>query len=238
MIFLIVGGLLLGVAGYNAYSAAIDFAKDKVIEYRLIKASLTQTALPDVPAPTTTALYEKVDPANLHNGSANPSDSLPTQTPLPVRSGYIPDRIEIPVLAVDAPVVSSDTKTIQIDEHWFKQFNAPDFLAVGWYSDSAPLGITGNTVLGGHHNVDGKVFKNLAYLQVDDEIILHSGAHEFKYRVMVIKLLNERDAALDVRLANAKWIEPTGDERITLITCWPKNNNTHRLIVVAYPESS
>ncbi len=48
-------------------------------------------------------------------------------------------------------------------------------------------------------------------------------------------ILPERDQPLSVRLANAQWIEPSTDERLTLITCWPKDNNTHRLIIVAVP---
>ena len=38
-----------------------------------------------------------------------------------------------------------------------------------------------------------------------------------------------------VRRANAKWIGPFNEERLTLVTCWPYNNNTHRLIVIAKP---
>jgi sortase A len=40
---------------------------------------------------------------------------------------------------------------------------------------------------------------------------------------------------LEVRLANAEWIKATEDERITLITCWPYESNTHRVVVVAVP---
>ena len=40
-----------------------------------------------------------------------------------------------------------------------------------------------------------------------------------------------------VRLANARWIQPSEDERLTLITCWPYESNTHRLIIVALPAS-
>jgi LPXTG-site transpeptidase (sortase) family protein len=38
-----------------------------------------------------------------------------------------------------------------------------------------------------------------------------------------------------VRQANARWIGPFNDERLTLVTCWPYTNNTHRVIVVAKP---
>jgi len=38
-----------------------------------------------------------------------------------------------------------------------------------------------------------------------------------------------------VRQENARWIAPTDDERLTLVTCWPYTNNTHRVVVVAKP---
>ncbi len=40
---------------------------------------------------------------------------------------------------------------------------------------------------------------------------------------------------LEIRKANAEWIAPTTNERLTLVTCWPKRSNTHRLIIVAEP---
>lgn len=45
----------------------------------------------------------------------------------------------------------------------------------------------------------------------------------------------ERDVPFETRLENARWILPSEDERITLITCWPYFSNTHRLIIVARP---
>jgi LPXTG-site transpeptidase (sortase) family protein len=48
-------------------------------------------------------------------------------------------------------------------------------------------------------------------------------------------ILKEKGEPPEVRRQNAKWIEPSDDERLTMITCWPYTNNTHRLIVVAKP---
>ncbi len=43
---------------------------------------------------------------------------------------------------------------------------------------------------------------------------------------------------LEVRLKNAQWMQPTPDERLTLISCWPYWTNTHRVIIVARPVPS
>ena len=39
-----------------------------------------------------------------------------------------------------------------------------------------------------------------------------------------------------MREENGRWIQPSDDERLTLVTCWPADSNTHRLILVAVPE--
>ncbi len=49
------------------------------------------------------------------------------------------------------------------------------------------------------------------------------------------KILPDRGQPDEVRRENARWIQPTEDERITLTTCWPYTSNTHRLIIVAKP---
>jgi hypothetical protein len=43
------------------------------------------------------------------------------------------------------------------------------------------------------------------------------------------------DESLEIRLDNGRWILPTEDERLTLVTCWPEDSNSHRLIIVAVP---
>ena len=53
------------------------------------------------------------------------------------------------------------------------QFLVPEEFAVGWHEHSAPLGVIGNTVLSGHHNAYGEVFKGLVDLEVGDTIINH-----------------------------------------------------------------
>ncbi|HOG80388.1 MAG TPA: sortase, partial [Anaerolineaceae bacterium] len=50
-------------------------------------------------------------------------------------------------------------------------------------------------------------------------------------------ILPERNQPVEQRIENARWIEPSVDTRLTLITCWPYESNTHRLVVVARPVS-
>jgi LPXTG-site transpeptidase (sortase) family protein len=189
------------------------------------------SSIPIVPQSTSSHV-----PSNL---VSNQVPDLTTQFSERILSaGFVPDRITIPAVQIDAPIVVTQSRSVELKDQWFEQWLAPDEFAAGWQADSAPLGVPGNTVLSGHHNEYGKVFGHLVNLKVGDTIVLYSGQKSFTYQVTDTMILKERDVSLKIRQVNAQWISPTTDERITLVTCWPRRNNTHRLIVVAKPVDS
>jgi LPXTG-site transpeptidase (sortase) family protein len=165
--------------------------------------------------------------------TTNPS--APTPTPAPV--GMDPDRIVIPDIQLDAPIQKVPYRLVRDDatNMVLQQWLVPNQFAVGWQGDSAQLGVPGNTVLDGHHNEYGKVFRYLVNTQPGETIDLYSGPNVYKYTITNKMILLERNQPLSVRFNNARWLLPTSDERITLVTCWPYTSNTHRLIVVAVP---
>jgi len=107
--------------------------------------------------------------------------------------------------------------------------------AVGWHKTSAHPGHNGNIVLNGHHNIRGEVFRYLVDLEVGDTVLLYVKEQVYHYAVSEKHILKEKGESLQVRRENASWIAPTEDERLTIVTCWPYTNNTHRLVVVAKP---
>ena len=155
-----------------------------------------------------------------------------TQAPI-----WIPDRIVIPVVKLDAPAEPAMLKEVAFEGKLYQQLVAPDSFDAGWFTKSATLGVAGNTVLIGHHNYYGEVFAHLVDLQVGDLILVYSGDKSFAYAVKMKLILPELGQPLEVRLKNAQWVAPSQDERLTLVTCWPANNNTHRLVIVAMPVS-
>jgi LPXTG-site transpeptidase (sortase) family protein len=163
-----------------------------------------------------------------------PATPVPTAS---VASAWIPDRIVIPSIKLDAPVVPSKLQEIKYQDNLYRQWEAPNSFAAGWLTTSASLGVPGNTALSGHNNLDGEVFGHLEDLRVGDLILVYSGGRRFAYWVYLKMILPERFEPLAVRLANAEWILPSQDERLTLVTCWPYESNTHRLIIVATPIS-
>jgi sortase A len=143
----------------------------------------------------------------------------------------------IPAIDLDAPVVKVGWETKEVNGQLFSSWIVPDTFAAGWHATSALPGSPGNTVLNGHHNIRGEVFRDLVELQPGDEVVLYTGEKLHYYAVIERHILKEKGEPQEVRLENAQFILPTEDERLTMVTCWPYTNNTHRLIVVALPIS-
>jgi sortase A len=153
----------------------------------------------------------------------------------PTPAGAPPDRIAIARLGLDAPVEPVGMAPSDVAPG-VVEWEVPDHRAAGWLNTSAPFGLAGNTVLDGHHNIKGEVFRDLWTLQAGDEIVLReAGGRARRYAVGQVLILPEKGQPLAVRLANARYLLPTDDERLTLVTCWPYENNTHRTVVIAFP---
>ena len=139
---------------------------------------------------------------------------------------------------MDAPVDSIGLAQVISEDKTYYQWQVPQAYEVGWHNTSAPLGEVGNTVLNGHHNIHGEVFRDLEELAQGDELFLYDQNQVYTYTVSLVEILPERDQTLEVRVENAEWIAPSEDERITLVTCWPYEDNSHRLVVVAHPATT
>jgi LPXTG-site transpeptidase (sortase) family protein len=190
--------------------------------------SLQRGGIQDTQTTSTAPVHPPVIGQALTAVEATPA----TATPVPI---WIPDRIIIPAIKLDAPVVPATFRDIWFQAKLYRQWLAPNSFDVGRLMTSAPLGVVGNTVLIGHHNDYGEVFGHLVDLHVGDLIMVYSGDKMFVYAIALRMILPERDQPLEVRLKNAQWIASSQDERLTLITCWPFNSNTHRLVIVATP---
>jgi LPXTG-site transpeptidase (sortase) family protein len=183
------------------------------------------------PAPSVTAVPAPVVlPDN--NAVITRSQTLPPVVlPAPVAAGDPPDRLVIAAIQLDAPVEVVGWHLEQGVSVW----DVPARRAAGWLKTSAPAGQKGNTVLDGHHNILGEVFRRLVDLKPGDVVELSARGKVYRYSVTEKHILLDRDQPMEVRIANAQWIQPTNDERLTLVTCWPYTNNTHRLVIVARP---
>jgi len=166
-----------------------------------------------------------------------PSSPTPTASPTPIHkpADQDPTRITIPAIGLDAKVVTVGTKTIQESDGRIRTVWEVADNAAGFHQGSARPGHTGNTVISGHNNIKGKVFQDLYKLQPGDDIYLWVNDCPYHYKVNVVYRLPFHNVPQKIIEENMRWIMPTDDQRLTLVTCWPPWSNTHRIVVVAFP---
>jgi len=174
--------------------------------------------------------------APVHNSPANPDapPELVSAIEPPPPAGDPPTRLIIPKINMDTPVVEVGWHIVEEHGHRFSEWDVADQVA-GWHRGSAYPGNIGNTVISGHHNIKGEVFRYVIDLEAGDQIYLYVGDQMYPYTVTEKHILAEKGMSDEIRSENARWISQKTDERVTLVTCWPYTNNTHRLIVVAKP---
>lgn len=225
-VFLMVGGaVLLGLSVADGLWVRAESALRPVETEALLAAPAPAT--PPGPTAGTTPTAAPFTP--------NP-DPLPVATPTP-RRGNPPVRLRIPAIELDAPIVPV-TPTVQVFNGLEVQtWPVPETKAAGWMVGTALLG-EGNTVLNGHNASRGEVFRYLYRLNKGALIVVEDATGEaYGFRVAEVVLVPERDVQPATRLENARFVLPTSDVRLTLITCHPYGSTRYRLIVVAFPEA-
>jgi sortase A len=140
----------------------------------------------------------------------------------------------IPKIGLDSKVVEVGWRLEKQDGQSVSVWDVADY-AAGFHRGSAYPGHIGNTVMSGHHNIKGEVFRYIVDLEPGDEVILYTGQVAYRYAVEQKLVLPDRYVSAEQKRQNGQWIRYFPDERLTLVTCWPYTSNTHRVIVVAKP---
>jgi len=194
----------------------------------------TQVSVPDSPARI--AMAPNVAPAS-HSSEQTLSSSTQEDASAAVADGErpLPARLVMPTLEMDIPVVEIGwSKKKDNNGSVYSAWDEADY-AAGWHKNSATPGEGSNVVLSGHNNVSGAVFRELDQLKRGDIAELYVDGVRHEYVVDKILIVPETAATPAQRRANTLYIEATEDEQLTLVSCWPRDNNTHRIIVIAYP---
>jgi len=213
------------------------------------------TATHTVPAPTATATPQPTDAVPTPTSSPSPAPTIRPRpvVPTPTASPEVPVRLVIPDLNIDAKVVEMGWEVVNTaagpQSDWVIPKNA-----AGHHINSATMDQPGNLVLSGHNNIDGKVFEAISMAWDDatrarvdeftDRSDILTGRRIQLYDALgkpvdytVTDFFRLRDSGVSIaqRMQNARFVGPTDDSRLTLVTCWPPWSNTHRLVVVAKP---
>lgn len=167
------------------------------------------------------------------------SGLLISEPPAPVQTDWVAtvERLVIPKINVDSKVIEVGWETIEENGQLISVWQVAEF-AVGQHRGSANPGDGDNIVLAGHVGGYGRVFKDLFYLQPGDEVIVYSRGQPYRYIVHERIIVDEEGVPAEQRLANARYIAPTGYEVVTMVTCWPPSGPDkfkQRVIIRALP---
>jgi sortase A len=132
---------------------------------------------------------------------------LPVPTPGPKQA----QRIVIPAIDVDAPVVEGD------DWETLKK-------GAGHHIGSANPGERGNCIISAHNDIYGEIFRYLPDLKVGDEVMVHTETQAYRYVVEQTRIIEPTDASV---------MASTSTPVLTLISCYPYGVDSHRIVVIA-----
>ncbi len=236
--------LILGVlVSYPLYASYLPdlFESETATPVKVI----TPTPLPDPPLfilpPTPVVTYfgamTSTQMVTSTEGEVLYFDTLEVLgTPTPLWSGATPTRLIIPDIQLDVPVVPITWNSITLNGVSQAIWSVPDWRAAGWHETSSKVGIAGNTVFNGHNTTKGEVFRDLYLLEPGAQVLVETeDATTYTYIISDKLILPEAGQPLEVRIENARYVQPTQDERLTMVTCHPYGSLANRLIIIAYP---
>ncbi len=213
----------------------------------LVLLAVLLAACTPTPAPTATVVPTSRPPAvTVAPPTAEPT-TAPAVTAQPTANPTARAvRLTIPALQLDVPVVDMGWQIItdasgKRTTEWEIPANA-----AGHHLNSAAPGAAGNVVISGHNNSGGAVFAAISrdqdasspqLLPGSTVTVLANDGRQYNYQVQKVELVAEENVPLAQRLANARYLEPTREPTLTLITCWPPDGYSHRIIVVAQLEA-
>lgn len=178
-------------------------------EAEQVYSEIIPTAEPDLKKPyaeVTQLLAEESAEEEQVQPSAEPSPEIEV-------GGKIIGIIQIDRIDLKLPVLEGATKTNM--KH-----------AAAHMKETAPLGAVGNAAIAAHRSrTAGRLFNRLDEVKIGDTVSINTSTEEYQYEVYDISIVEPTD----VSVLNGN---DTG-RILTLITCDPLINPTHRLIIHA-----
>jgi len=133
--------------------------------------------------------------------------NIPIPTPGPEQA----NRIQIPALDLDAPIVQGDG---------WEQLKK----GVAQHIGSANPGENGNVVLSAHNDVFGELFRYLDRLKPGNQVIIYTNQNVYTYRVTGTQIVEPTQVEV---------MAQTSQPIVTLISCYPYLVDNQRIVVTA-----
>jgi sortase A len=134
--------------------------------------------------------------------------NIPLPTPGPEQA----NRIQIPAIGVDAPIVQGDG---------WEQLKK----GVGQHIGSANPGEKGNVVLSAHNDIFGEIFRDLDQLEPGDEITIYTNQRAYTYVVSESAIVEPTQVEL---------MESTSQPALTLVSCYPYLVDDKRIAITSH----
>jgi len=145
-------------------------------------------------------------PANLR-----PLVQAMASMPIPTAGPEQAQRIQIPAIKVDAPVVQGDGWE-QLKKGVAQHIGTPN------------PGQKGNLILSAHNDVFGEIFRDLDKLKAGDQIIIYTNQSPYTYVVTNSQV---------VLPTQVEVMAPTEKATVTLISCYPYRVDNRRIVITA-----
>lgn len=232
---LIVVGLLmlLGIGGWYGYNWWSNEQFKQEIAQKYGPASVSAAGVTDPAQATPVVSLPVILSGTLASNMLGIANTLPTEI-----DNSPPVRLSIPSVGIDSEVVPISWSMIPSPNGGQKsEWQVADF-AVGHHAGSVNPGQTGNVVLSGHVDYKGQVFRELHKVDRGDEVILYTEKGQYLYVVQAIHIVKEDGVPEAQKRENARFMNQTPDQTLTMITCYPYGIDDHRLIVIAKPYQS
>jgi sortase A len=246
---LIIAGvlLMLGVGGYLGYQYYTNEQATQAINAQHEQAGALNLVPPSAATPATTdtsgaqAAAPAADPNTIRVDDiplARLNTGVSAANFAAIANNKPPIKIDMPRIGIDTSVVPVGWEMIPGKEgRDSSRWKVAEY-AAGHHDGTANPGQIGNVVISGHDDWKGEVFKNLHEAKRGDEIHIYTDDREYLYIVQDIVLVKEDGVSDAQKRENARYMDPTPDQTLTLITCFPYGIDDHRLIVIAKPYDS
>jgi sortase A len=196
------------------------------------------------PRPLWTATEQLGSPPTLTASLSPAETSTAIATPPPVGSNPPAVRLLIPKLELDVPVVDVSWETKLEQGVWYSVWQTADG-AAGHHRNSANPGEAGNVVISGHQNTRGEVFRQVSEIgqsgsilgQGDEIILVAEDGQQHTYTIVQWERFQEEGIPEQEQEEHAQYLASTIDPTLTLVTCWPYESNSHRVVVIAKLQS-
>jgi len=230
--FLVLTGVALVLIAVGALSH--EYSMDHARRAQTTRPGETDTLAPPTATRTVSRTAMRLGPT-----AAAAATRLPPPTPIPTAGltanrPSAPLRIIIPAVGIDAYVVEVGWGLVRVDGELRGMWNTVAG-AAGHHRGSADPGQPGNCVLSAHSSdAGGAVFRHLDELVNGDTVELQTvDDHRYEYIVSTVLTLDELGATSAEKRVHARWLDPTQEPVLTLVTCWPAWSYTHRIVVRA-----